>query len=195
MRRLLVLVVVLAVFLALVGLPAATAMKNPGPKNSEWIDSEIHDVYGPFPIFSCTDGRPGPPDAPDSDFIVELSGEFHDVHAHQPIGNGDVVKHQTWTWGVDTFTNSEDDSKFASGKFNTSDVGHLSGDEEEEEGTIRVHGAFWHVMAPGYGPVILQVGILTIKLAPPAEPEFSFKGNDDLRPGPGTDPMLCAALS
>ncbi len=191
MRRLLVLVVAITVFLALGGLPNAAAMKDPGP--DQFVVDEIHDVFGPFPIFGCKDGAAH--FEPDADFEVMYSGEFHLVHTHQPVGNGDVEKHQTWVWGVDTFTNSEDPSKVASGKFGTSDVGHLEGHEEEEEGIIRIHGLFWHVTAPGFGVVIKEAGIVTLDLSLPGDPFVSFKGVSNLDFGGETENAICAALT
>ena len=192
-RRFFGVVVVMTVVLGVVGLSSATA-KNPGQK--KFVVDEIHDEFGPFPIFGCKDGAPH--EGEGAEFMVELSGTFNLVHTHQPVGNGDTVKHQTWVDGRDTFANSEDPSKVASGKFGNTDVGHLTGLEGEEEGIIRIHGTSFHVVAPGSGVVIKDVGIITLDLSLlPGDPFVSFKGVSNFDPGPGgdTDPALCAALS
>lgn len=188
MRRLLVVAAVMTVFLGVVGLPSATA-RNPGPE--KFVVDEFQDEFGPFPIFGCKDGAPH--EGEGADFMVELSGTFNLVHTHQPVGNGDVVKHQTWIDGTDTFTNSDDPSKVASGKFGNTDVAHLTG---LEEGILRIHGTFFHVVAPGSGVVIKDVGIITLDLSLlPGDPFVSFKGVSNFDPGGATDDALCAALS
>lgn len=191
MRRSFAVVPAFTALLALTG-SSAVAMKAPGP--DQFVVDEIHDVFGPFPVGSCKDGVPH--EGPDADFLVMYSGEFHLVHTHQPVGKSGVVKHQTWVWGVDTFTNSEDPSKVATGTFGSSDVGHLRGDEGEETGIVRIHGLFWHVVAPGFGVILKEAGIITLDLDRlPDDPFVSFKGVSNLDFGGETDRLVCAALS
>ncbi len=191
MRRSLVFVVAVTMFLAVVGVPSVGAAKP------EVID-EFEFMDGPYPwrdlsgeVVTCKDGAWNPGGV-DSDFTVLHSIVGSVVHTHTTIRNGAAEKHQTWVSGTDYLTNSGDDSKVASGDFNVMDLQFVDLATGEET-PLKIHGLGWHVVAPGFGTVFIEAGTLTLDFSLPGDPFVSFTGTSDV--GAFEYDAVCEALS
>jgi hypothetical protein len=71
-------------------------------------------------------------------FQVDKYGNFTRLYAHAS--------------GVDTIRNSLDPQKSISGKFS------WNAQQDLPDGMLVRSGLFWHIIAPGYGPIVMETG-------------------------------------
>lgn len=190
MRRPVVMMVVVALLVGAVGVPAAGAAKP------EVVD-EFSGHFGPYPwedlagdVISCKDGVRWFGENPDFIVLHELFVEG--VHKHSLIKGGDVMKHQTWVGGTDYLINSET-GDMVTGKWHNTDMVLTTADEEEDLTPLTIQGLLWHIVAPGYGTVFLEAGQLVLDFSLPGDPFVAFHGRSDV--GAFAYDAVCAALS
>ncbi len=191
MRRNVVLLLVTALFVGVIGVPGAGAVK---PE----VYNEFAFEVGPYPwedlagdVISCKDGVRW--FGADPDFTVLHKLYVEGVHKHSLIKGGDVLKHQTWVGGTDYLINSATD-EMLSGKWHVTDM-HLSDpDETEDLSRTTIRGLHWHIVVPGYGTVFLEAGQLVFDFRLlPDDPFVAFNGRSDV--GAFAHDAVCAALS
>ncbi len=189
MKRVVMSLVVVALFLGVVGLPGAGAAKPD--------EFPFDFAAGPYPWedlsgaeIACKDGARSFDADPDFIVLHQIMGEG--LHRHFATKGGNVIKHQTAVGGTDYLINSET-GEAISGRFHVTDMERTTPDEQPLS-ELAIHGLHWHLVVPGHGTVFLEAGTLTFDFSLlPDDPFVSFNGRSDV--GAFAFDGVCAALS